>query len=74
MLLSIKFCVSHSVYTIVTQVHHRYPDAPGLRPEPEGYLDADHWRHVVVLHPNHDLVVHRQSGCLSDRRANDNAH
>ena len=42
-------------------------DAAGLRPQPQGRLHQDRGRHLVVLHPHHHLLLHRQPGRLPHR-------
>ena len=39
-------------------------DAAGIRPQPQGRLHQDRGRHLVVLHPDHHLLLHRQPGRL----------
>ncbi len=39
-----------------------------------GGINAHRWRYLVVLHADHHLVVHGQSGSLPHRRTNDCAH
>ena len=55
-------------------VHGGHADAAGLRPQPPGGLHQDRGRHLVVLHPDPDLLLHRQPGRLPHRREDGHTH
>lgn len=38
----------------------------------QGHFNTHRWRHLVVLHPHHNLILHRQLGCLPNSGENDN--
>ena len=55
-------------------VHHGDVPASGIGAEPQGGLHADRGRHLVVLHPDPDLLLHGQPGGLPDGGEDGHAH
>ena len=46
----------------------------GVWSEPEGCQHEDSGGHLVVLHPDHHLLLHRQPRRIPHRRQDDHAH